>query len=58
MVLPGEGESFVHPRPVELVAAAKDAGFEVILYTNGTLLDESSLRALVALSLDVLKISM
>ncbi len=58
MVLLGEGEPFVHPRLVELVAAAKDAGFEVVLYTNGTLLDESRLQALVALSLDVLKISM
>jgi len=58
MVLLGEGEPFVHPGLVDLVAAAKDAGFEVILYTNGTLLDESRLRALVALSLDVLKVSM
>lgn len=57
IILCGEGEPFLHPRLFDLVSAAKDTGFSVILYTNGTLLDEAGIKQLIDLRLDILKVS-
>lgn len=53
----GIGEPLAHPRTIEFVARAKEAGASVELITNGTLLDERRSRALIAAGLDVLWVS-
>ena len=58
IILCGDGEPFLHPRLFDLISVAKDAGFHVMLYTNGTLLDEVRLKYLIDLRLDILKVSM
>ena len=57
IILSGEGEPFLHPCLFDLISVAKDAGFHVMLYTNGTLLDEARLEYLIDLRLDILKVS-
>lgn len=58
LILTGEGEPFLHSHLFELISMAKTAGFEIILFTNGTLLDESNIRALVSSQVDTLKVSL
>ncbi len=57
IILCGDGEPFLHPRLFDLISVAKDAGFSVVLYTNGTLLDEARLKHLIDLRLDIFKVS-
>ncbi|MCG3180920.1 MAG: Coenzyme PQQ synthesis protein E [Phycisphaerae bacterium] len=42
------GESFLHPRLVELIAHAVERGIQVRMVTNGTLVDEETARGLIA----------
>jgi MoaA/NifB/PqqE/SkfB family radical SAM enzyme len=56
--LTGEGEPFLHPRLAEIVAALKEAGIRVNLFTNGTLLDRRRIDGLVETGLDILKVSL
>ena len=58
LILTGEGEPFLHPRMFELVSIAKQAGFSVVLFTNGTLLNETAIQSLVHSRLDILKVSL
>jgi len=58
IILCGDGEPFLHPRLFDLISVAKDAGFHVMLFTNGTLLNEAKLKYLIDLRLDILKVSM
>jgi len=58
LVLTGEGEPFLHSRLVEFVSFAKEAGLEVIIFTNGTLMDEARLRGLVDAGLDIMRVSL
>lgn len=58
IILIGEGEPFLHPRLLDLIAAAKDAGLHVTLLTNGTLLDEKRIQPLIDSRLDILKVSL
>jgi radical SAM protein with 4Fe4S-binding SPASM domain len=58
MVLLGEGEPFLHPRLFDMIASAKEAGFHVTCFTNGTLLNEASVQSLMDSRLDVLKVSL
>lgn len=53
----GFGEPLVHPHIVEMVAQAKTVAASVELITNGTLLDETMGRGLIAAGLDVLWVS-
>jgi MoaA/NifB/PqqE/SkfB family radical SAM enzyme len=53
----GFGEPFAHPGLLDMVAAAKAAGCPVELITNGTMLDEETLRAFVRIGLDRLWVS-
>ena len=55
--LSGGGEPFLHPRFLELAERVKELGLEVILNTNGTLIDSSLARAIVELELDCLSFS-
>jgi MoaA/NifB/PqqE/SkfB family radical SAM enzyme len=54
----GEGEPFLHPQLLDFVSVAKKAGLHVVVLTNGTLLDESKIKSLIASQLDVLKVSL
>jgi MoaA/NifB/PqqE/SkfB family radical SAM enzyme len=54
----GEGESLLYPHWFEMVSAFKRAGLFVQLFTNGTLLDESTASLLLDSGLDVLNVSM
>ena len=57
IILCGDGEPFLHPHLCDLISVAKVAGFHVMLFTNGTLLDETRLKYLIDLRLDILKVS-
>jgi len=58
MLFVGAGEPLLHPRIFEMIAAAKHRGFELILYSNGTLLQEERCERLVSSGLDVLRVSL
>ena len=58
MILTGEGEPFLHPRLFEIISLCKEAGLYVHLFTNGTLLDESNVAALVDSGVDILRVSL
>jgi radical SAM protein with 4Fe4S-binding SPASM domain len=58
LLLIGEGEPLLHPRIIDIISAAKAAGLEVFLVTNGTLLDEKMACALVASGLDKIQVSL
>jgi len=58
LILTGEGEPFLHPRMFDLISVAKKAGFSIILFTNGTLLNKNSIQSLLDSRLDVLKVSL
>lgn len=53
----GYGEPLAHPRILEMVCRAKATGAAVELITNGSLLDETCSRALIAAGLDRLWVS-
>lgn len=53
----GTGEPLLHPQVFEFISFAKEKGFEVRMFTNGTLLDESKIRTLIDLRLDTLTVS-
>jgi radical SAM protein with 4Fe4S-binding SPASM domain len=58
LCLSGEGEPFLHPQLLDFVSLAKRAGLHLVLLTNGTLLDESTIKSMIASRLDVLKVSL
>jgi radical SAM protein with 4Fe4S-binding SPASM domain len=58
LILTGEGEPFLHPRMFDLISIAKRMGFNILLFTNGTLLNKSSIQLLLNSRLDVLKVSL
>jgi MoaA/NifB/PqqE/SkfB family radical SAM enzyme len=58
LVLIGEGEPFLHPRLIDMVALAKRRGFHVLLVTNGSLLDGRAATALLDAELDELRVSL
>ena len=58
MILIGEGEPLLHPRLVEMVAAAKAAGCRVNLLTNGTLLNLRLAEEFIKAGLDELRVSL
>jgi MoaA/NifB/PqqE/SkfB family radical SAM enzyme len=54
----GAGEPLLHPRIFDLIAVAKELGFEVVMYTNGVTLTDRICEKLVELRLDVLRVSL
>jgi MoaA/NifB/PqqE/SkfB family radical SAM enzyme len=58
MILTGEGEPLLHPQLPEIVSLFKEAGLYVHLFTNGTLLDETTARGLIDAGLDILRVSL
>jgi MoaA/NifB/PqqE/SkfB family radical SAM enzyme len=55
--LVGAGEPLLHPDIFEMIRIAKDNQLVVLMYTNGTLLQEKRLRPLIGSGLDVLRVS-
>jgi MoaA/NifB/PqqE/SkfB family radical SAM enzyme len=53
----GIGEPLLHPECLEMVAAARSAGFRVGLATNGSLLDSERVQRLAALGVTKLHVS-
>jgi MoaA/NifB/PqqE/SkfB family radical SAM enzyme len=58
VVLTGEGEPFMHPLLVHIIAAFKQRGLKVQLFTNGTLIGKNMIRSILDSGLDVLKVSL
>ncbi len=58
VVLIGEGEPLLHPGLVEMVTAAKAAGCQVTLLTNGTLLTLRLAEDFIKVGLDELRVSL
>ena len=58
MILIGEGEPLLHPGLVEMIAAAKAAGCQVVMLTNGTLLDPRLAAEFIRAGLDELRVSL
>jgi len=57
LMVAGIGEPFTHPRLLDVVAAAKLAGAEVWIQSNGTLLSSQMLRRVTLAGVDVLVVS-
>jgi len=58
LVFCGDGEPLLHPRLFDLIQIAHNSGFRTVLLTNGTLLDETRVRALVDSRLDLVRVSL
>jgi radical SAM protein with 4Fe4S-binding SPASM domain len=58
IIFTGDGEPLCHPRLPDMVALAKELGFHVTLITNGTLLDDLTIQALIESHLDILHVSL
>jgi radical SAM protein with 4Fe4S-binding SPASM domain len=58
IVLSGFGEPLLSKEIFNMIALAKDAGFQVIINTNGTCLTDSNIERLVAVAPDYLNVSL
>lgn len=58
ILLTGEGEPLLHPRIFDMISIAKEVGLYVILFTNGTLLDETRIKSLLDSCPDTLRVSL
>lgn len=58
IVFIGTGEPMLHPRIYDMISVAKDNGLEVIMFANGTLLNEPAVKSLIDSQLDILKVSL
>jgi MoaA/NifB/PqqE/SkfB family radical SAM enzyme len=54
----GAGEPLLHPQIYDMISTAKSFGFRVLLYSNGVLLDDSTIRMLIAARLDLLRVTL
>jgi MoaA/NifB/PqqE/SkfB family radical SAM enzyme len=58
VVFGGYGEPFTHPRILDYLGAIKELGVKITISTNGVLLSEKRVRALVELGLDGVNVSL
>jgi MoaA/NifB/PqqE/SkfB family radical SAM enzyme len=58
LCISGEGEPFLHPQILDFVRLTKKAGLHLVVLTNGTRLDETTIRFLIDFRLDILKVSL
>ena len=58
IILEGEGEPLLHNRIFDFISVIKSKGMDAMLLTNGVLLNETSIRSLVEVRLDFLKVSL
>jgi MoaA/NifB/PqqE/SkfB family radical SAM enzyme len=56
--LSGDGEPLLHPDIFDIIAAFKNAGMTVQMFTNGTLLGKEKAQALIDSGVDILKVSL
>lgn len=56
--LAGRGEPFLNPSAVDMIAYAKERGFEIQIVTNGSLLTQDISRRLVEVGTENLKVSL
>jgi AdoMet-dependent heme synthase len=57
IIFAGEGEPLLYPNIFEAISSAKEARLRVNLVTNGTLLNETTIRKLIEMRLDLLTVS-
>ncbi|MFC1884563.1 radical SAM protein [Thermodesulfobacteriota bacterium] len=57
IILQGEGEPTLHPEFGRIVSICKENGLNVVVLTNGTMLDEERIHEIVKLDIDILKIT-
>jgi MoaA/NifB/PqqE/SkfB family radical SAM enzyme len=58
IVIQGEGEPLLHPGIFDLIETAKAGGFITKMFTNGTLLDDLRIKAILDSGLDSLKLTL
>lgn len=58
IIIEGEGEPLLHARIFDLISIAKSMGFQVMLFTNGILLDETRVLHIIDLKVNILKVSL
>ncbi len=58
MFIQGSGEPLLNPNIFEMISTAKEAGLDVTLLTNGTLLNSGTIKALIDTRLDILRVSL
>lgn len=58
IIIEGEGEPLLHSRIFDLISIAKRMGFQVMLFTNGILLDETRVLQIIDLKVNILKVSL
>jgi radical SAM protein with 4Fe4S-binding SPASM domain len=58
LIITAEGEPLLHPLLFDMISRAKEMGFEVTLFTNGTFLDEVRVQALIDSRLDLVRVSL
>lgn len=58
IIIEGEGEPLLHSRIFDLISTAKKMGFQVMLFTNGILLDETRVLQIIDLKVNILKVSL
>lgn len=58
IIFAGEGEPLLYPNILGVISSAKAAGLRVNIVTNGTLLDETIIRSLIEMRLDLLTVSL
>lgn len=58
LVFQGSGEPFLHPDLFRMIQTAKAYGFEVVVLTNGTLLNRDMCKRLLESEADTLKVSL
>jgi MoaA/NifB/PqqE/SkfB family radical SAM enzyme len=58
LIITAEGEPLLHPLIFEMISTAREMGFRVTLFTNGTFLDEMRVQALIDSRLDLLRVSL
>jgi MoaA/NifB/PqqE/SkfB family radical SAM enzyme len=58
LIIQGAGEPLLHPDFLALVTGVKAAGFNIVLLTNGTLLEKKLIQTFIDVKLDLLKVSL
>ncbi len=58
LVIQGAGEPLLHPDFPALITTVKTAGFNTVLLTNGTLLEENLIRTLIDIGFDLIKVAL
>jgi len=54
----GAGEPLLHPQIFDFIAEAKKLDFELVMYTNGVMLNDQICKKLIESGLDVLRVSL